>query len=200
MKIARIFTIIFVLYVSILSKCFLQIDLSVIFSTALVFCNGNSGNYLRNGSCIFVGTSKNWFDSRKDCIQRGGDLLVYIDEQTKDNLQSLVGPGDLNLGNDAKFWIGLSKWRWQIHGRNDGPLLKWSNFHGSVWGSDPQSTDLKQCIVMSALHDYQWIWVPCTKLSINDKDYPFLCVIGAYKLAARHYIYNLRNLIVQYAM
>ncbi|CAD5111448.1 DgyrCDS757 [Dimorphilus gyrociliatus] len=141
------------------------------------FCNGNGNYYLRNGTCIFVGTSKNWFDSRNDCIERGGDLLIFKDDLTRTTIMKMVSADDLNLDNDAKFWLGLTKWRWRIHGRNDGPELKYSNFHSSVWGNDPQSTNLEQCIVMSAEHNYQWIWVPCTKLSITDKEYPFLCVI-----------------------
>ncbi|KTF74530.1 hypothetical protein cypCar_00031017 [Cyprinus carpio] len=52
---------------------------------------------------------KNWTESRKDCKDRGADLIIINNEQELDFVKNLVSVG-------SEVWIGLSKmegtWKW----------------------------------------------------------------------------------------
>nr|XP_055065205.1 asialoglycoprotein receptor 1-like [Misgurnus anguillicaudatus] len=62
-----------------------------------------------NFSCYYISSEwRNWSDSRRDCEQRGADLVIINNKEEQEFVQKATA--------GFKFWIGLSKergvWKW----------------------------------------------------------------------------------------
>ncbi|XP_073730762.1 uncharacterized protein [Misgurnus anguillicaudatus] len=61
-----------------------------------------------NFSCYYISSEwRNWSDSRRDCEQRGADLVIINNKEEQEFLKKATGA--------SNFWIGLRKegWAWK---------------------------------------------------------------------------------------
>uniref|UniRef100_A0A671L3D3 C-type lectin domain-containing protein n=1 Tax=Sinocyclocheilus anshuiensis TaxID=1608454 RepID=A0A671L3D3_9TELE len=91
--------------------------------------------------------NKNWTESRRDCTERGADLIIINNREELDFLKTY-----------GEVWIGLTNmegtWKWV-----DGSTLT-----SSFWASgEPNGHTKKDCAVTSKhLDKPEWNYYPCS--------------------------------------
>nr|XP_022328732.1 perlucin-like protein [Crassostrea virginica] len=110
-------------------------------------------------SCFHVSRdSQNWFNALKMC-EIHDSHLVHIENFEKNNFikHLLLSSQANNTWLGATDWLEEGTWLWEPH----GVRLNYTNFAPG----QPNNYNTQNCLLMDALHNYQWNDLECVALT-----------------------------------